>query len=53
MSRLHNVLAFRVPVEMARPRARHVVMVSLNVFVHRIGPPSTPAISFYDRLWRE
>ena len=49
MSRLHNVLAFRVPAEMARPRVPHVRTVVLNVFVHRIGPPSTPVISLSDR----
>ena len=49
MSRLHNVLAFRVPAEIARPRVPHVRTVVLNVFVHRIGPPSTPVISLYDR----
>ena len=41
MSRLHSVLAFRVPEEIARPLVRHMIMVSLNVFVHLIGPPST------------
>jgi len=49
MSCLHNVLAFRVPAEIARPRVPHVRMVALNVFVHRIDPPSTPVISLYDR----
>ena len=44
-----NVLALRVPAEMARPRVPHVRTVALNVFVHRIGPPSTPVISLYDR----
>jgi hypothetical protein len=46
---LHNVLALRVPAEMARPRVPHVRMVALNVLVHRIGPPSIPVISPYNR----
>ena len=49
MSRLHNVLVFRVPEEIARPRVPHVRTVALNVFVHRIDPPSTPVISLYNR----
>ena len=52
MSRLHNVLALRVPAEMARPRTPHVSTVALNVFVHRIGPPSTPVISLFDRQFK-
>ncbi len=49
MNRLHNVVALRVPADMARPRVPHVRTVALNVFVHRISPPSTLVISLHDR----
>jgi len=48
MSRLHNILAFRVPTEMARPRVPQVRTVALNVLVHRIGLSSILVISLHD-----
>ena len=53
MSRLHNLLAFRVPAEMARPRVPQVRMVALNVSVHRIGLSSIPAMSLHDRKFQQ
>ena len=44
-----NVLALRVPAEIARPRVPHVRMVALNVLVHRIDPPVIPVISLHNR----
>lgn len=52
MSRLHNILAFRVLAEMARPRVPQVRTVALNVLVHRIGFPSILVISLYDRQFK-